>query len=195
MTPSELTANVELPVGVSGGTIAVTQDDRTLARMALPADFGAPVSVPLAGADVVDNAITILLGSYLYPLEGYCLYDPTVPLRLGDASVAFTGTAAAPTTVAEFLPPVLQALTLFVPATPTRAESDAVMRVAATVVSHYGQQNPAITVVPLEQGQTAPPEPSGPLQRQIGIREGPERGLSLQEGSWRSIAAHRGSRR
>src|SRR5207248_1341027 len=80
--PSTLNALVELPVGVRAGTIAVSQDDRTLSRVSLPADFDAPVSIPLAGADVVDNAITLLVRSYLDPLDGYCLYDPTLPLRL-----------------------------------------------------------------------------------------------------------------
>jgi hypothetical protein len=79
LTPSTLDALVELPVGVRAGTITVTQDERTLARVPLPTDFGAPLSIPLAGAAVVDNAVTFTLHSYLDPFEGYCLYDPTHP--------------------------------------------------------------------------------------------------------------------
>lgn len=183
LTPSALNALVELPVGVHGGTIAVSQGDRTLARVPLPTDFRQPVSIPLAGADVEDNAVAVLVRSYLDPLEGYCLYDPTVPLRLADASVAFTGAELPPATVADFLPPVLRKLTLFVPATPSRAESDAAIRLAAAVVAHYGKQNTAVTVTPLQDGQTAPPGPSLPLQRQIVVREGPHSGLALQGGA------------
>jgi hypothetical protein len=178
---STLDALVELPVGVRAGTIAVSQDDRTLSRMSLPADFNAPVSIPLTGANVVDNAITLLVRSYLEPLDGYCLYDPTLPLRLNDVSLSFTGAEIPPATVAEFLPPVLQQLTLVIPSAPSRAESDAVMRVATSVVAHYGKQNPVITLASLE-AQAAPPGPPLPLQRQIVIREGANRGLTLQGG-------------
>src|SRR3954468_21207777 len=145
LAPSALNALVELPIGVRGGTFTVSQDDRTLSRVPLPVDFRAPVSVPLDGAQVVDNAVTVLVRSYLDPLEGYCLYDPTVPLRLSNASVSFTGVEAAPATIADFLPPVLQKLTLFIPASPSHAESDAAIRVATTVVAHYGKQNTVVT--------------------------------------------------
>lgn len=182
LAPSALNALVELPIGVRGGTITVSQDDRTLSRVPLPVDFRAPVSVPLDGAQVVDNAVTVLLRSYLDPLEGYCLYDPTVPLHLSNASVSFTGVEAAPATIADFLPPVLQKLTLFIPASPSHAESDAAIRVATTVVAHYGKQNTVVTVAPMADGQTAPPEPSPPLERHIIIREGPSRGLELVGG-------------
>lgn len=180
--PSTLNALIELPVGVRGGTISVSQDDRTLSRIPLPTDFDAPISIPLDGAEVVDNAIRVLVRSYLEPLDGYCLYDPTVPLRLADPSVSFGGAELPPTTVADFLPPVLQKLTLFVPQKPSRAESDAAIRVATAVVAHYGKQNTVVTVAPLADGQTTPPEPSSPLQRQIVIREGPSRGLELLGG-------------
>src|SRR4051812_36705781 len=123
LAPSTLNARVELPVGVRGGTIAVSQDDRTLSRVPLPTDLDAPLSIPLDGADVTENAITVLVRSYLDPFDGYCLYDPTVPLRLGDPSVSFTGVETPPATVADFLPPVLRKLTLFLQPSPSRAES------------------------------------------------------------------------
>jgi hypothetical protein len=176
--PSTLNARVELPIGVRGGTIAVSQDDRTLSRVPLPTDFDAPVSIPLDGADVVENAITVLVRSYLDPFEGYCLYDPTVPLRLGDPSVSFTGVEAPPATVADFLPPVLRKLSLFVPPSPSRAESDATVRMATAVVARYGKQATQIVVAPLAPADPVPPV--DPFERQIIIREGPTAGVSLQ---------------
>jgi hypothetical protein len=178
LAPSTLNARVELPVGVRGGTIAVSQDDRTLARIPLPTDFDAPVSIPLDGANVVDNAITVLVRSYLDPLDGYCLYDPTVPLRLADPSVSFTGAETPPTTVADFLPPVLRKLTLFVPPSPSRGESDAAVRMATAVVARYGKQATDIVVAPLAAQDPVPP--LDPFERQIIIREGPNAGVSLQ---------------
>jgi hypothetical protein len=49
-------------------------------------------------------------------------------------------------------------------------------------VAHYGKQKTVVTVAPLKDGQTTPTEPSLPLQRQIVIREGVGRGLTLQGG-------------
>jgi hypothetical protein len=178
LTASTLNARVELPVGVRGGTIAVSQDDRTMSRVPLPTDFDAPISIPLDGADVVENAITVLVRSYLDPFDGYCLYDPTVPLRLGDPSVSFTGVETPPATVADFLPPVLRKLTLFVPPSPSRAESDAAVRMATAVVARYGKQPTEIVVAPLAPQDPVPPV--DPFERQIVIREGPNAGISLQ---------------
>jgi hypothetical protein len=178
LAPSTLNALVELPVGVRGGTIALSQDDRTLARVPLPTDFDAPVSIPLDGANVVDNAITVLVRSYLDPLDGYCLYDPTVPLRLADPSLSFAGAEIPPTTVADFLPPVLRKLTLFVPPSPSRGESDAAVRMATAVVARYGKQATEIVVAPLAAQDPVPAV--DPFERQIIIREGPNVGVSLQ---------------
>ena len=178
LAPSTLNALVELPVGVRGGTIAVSQDDRTLARVPLPTDFDAPVSIPLDGANVVDNAITVLVRSYLDPLDGYCLYDPTVPLHLAHPSVSFTGTETPPASVADFLPPVLRKLTIFVPPSPSRGESDAAVRMATAVVARYGKQSTEIVVAPL--APRAPVPPVDPFERQIIVREDPKAGVSLQ---------------
>ncbi|MDT5304221.1 MAG: hypothetical protein QOG79_7891, partial [Mycobacterium sp.] len=179
LTPSSLNVLVELPVGVRGGNMLVTQGDRTISRTALPTDFQAPLSVPLAGAEVVDNATTLQLRSFLDPLDGYCLYDPIVPLRLSNASVSFTGTEVAPRVVADFLPPVLSSLTLFVPGSPTTAEADAAVRITTAVVAHYGKQPVQVRVVALD-GDAIPPTPAEPFERQIVIREGPDKGVSLR---------------
>lgn len=181
LTPASLDAVVELPVNVSAATLTVSQDDRTIARMPLPDTDVAPISIPLAGAVVVDNAISLTLRTYLVPVEGYCI-DPSNPLRVIDASVRYDGIEAPPTTVAEFLPPVLQRLTVYIPERPSSAVSDAAVRLTTSVAAHYGQQTPDIVVAGLQAGQTAPPGPSQPLERQIVINEGPVLGLSLQPG-------------
>lgn len=81
------------------------------------------------------------------PVEGFC-FDPTNPLRLVQANVRYEGTELAPQTVADFLPPVLQQLNLFVPAEPTPAETDAAIRMATAVLARYGRQNTVVTVAP-----------------------------------------------
>lgn len=175
-TPAELLATVLLPVNARGGTLEVTQDDRALTRVPLPPDQG-PISIPLTGARVVDNAVSVLLRSYLTMPEGYCVYDPTNPLRLVDTSVRYTGRELPPTTIADFLPPVLQKLTVFVPPEPSKAESDAALRLVTATVARYGLQRTAVDLVPTDGGPVPPP---APLERQIVVREGQAPGLSLQ---------------
>jgi len=71
----------------------------------LPNTDQVPITIPLSGVSVVDNAITVILRSYLVPIEGYCL-DPANPLRLINANVRYAGMETAPRTIADFLPPV-----------------------------------------------------------------------------------------
>lgn len=179
LLPAALDVVVEPPVNLSTGTLTVTQEDRTLSRVVVPASDRVPLSIPLTGVRVTDNAVTLTLRSYLVPLEGYCL-DPSNPLRLIDAAVRYEGVESPPTTVADFLPPVLQKLNLFLPRSPSRAESDAAIRLATAVVAHYGKQNTQVTVAPIGEGQAVPPGPSLPLERSVVIREQPDSGVALQ---------------
>jgi hypothetical protein len=179
LTPTALNATVELPINLRSGTITVTQDQRTIARLNLPATDQAPIVIPLTGAEVNDNWLTVTLRTYLVPLDGYCLY-PESPLRLANGTISYTGVEQPPITVAHFLPPVLRKLTIFVPQAPSAAESDTAIQLATSTAAHYGRQVPEITVVPLTEGQAAPPTPPQPLERQIVVKEGPDSGLSLQ---------------
>lgn len=169
LRPAALTADVELPVNLFMGSITVLQDDRTISRVDLPAVDRAPVSLPLDGAEIRDNALTIQVRTNLVPPQGYCAFDDTDPLQLVNTAVAYTGVEQVPGAIADFLPPALQRVTLFVPAQPTMTESDAAVRMAAAVVAHYGGQPVRVDVVrldgdePLGQGQ--------PFERQIVIRE------------------------
>lgn len=175
LVPAELVAVVQLPVNTRGGTLEVTQDQRVLSRVPLPPDQ-TPITVPLNGARVVDNAVTVQLTDYLTMPDGYCAYDPTNPLRLVNSDVRFTGTEQPPTVIADFLPPVLDKLTLFVPPNPSTSESDAAIRIATAVVARYGLQRPAVDIVTTDGGPVAPPQP---LERQVIVREGDAVGLSL----------------
>lgn len=138
LTPAAFDATVELPVNVRSGMITATQEGRTIARLPLPPEDEGPITIPLAGASIVDNAVTVTLRVYTIPNPGTCL-DPTNPLRLTDGSVAFTGDAVAPASVADFLPPVLRKLTIAIPPRPARAESNAAVRLAAAVVPRTGR--------------------------------------------------------
>lgn len=179
LSPTALNANVELPINFRSGIITVTQDERTIARVDLPGSDQASIVIPLAGAEVVNNSVSVLVHAYLSSPDRDC-FDPGSPLRLANATISYTGVEHPPTTVAHFLPPVLRKLTISLPQSPSAAESDAAVRLAAATAAHYGRQAPEIAVTPLNKGQTAPPTPSGPLERQIVIKEGPEKGFSVQ---------------
>jgi hypothetical protein len=178
LVPAALTAVVELPVNLGSGTLTVSQDNRMLSRVVLPTVDRVPITIPLDGVTVVDNAVTLTLRSFLTPLSGYC-FDPANPLRLTDAGIVYSGVESAPQVVADFLPPILQQLNIFVSPTPTKAESDAAIRLATAVVAHYGKQNTAVTVAQLNQGEAAPPSPSLPMQRNVVVREAADTGVSL----------------
>lgn len=178
LTPAALNATVVLPVNLRSGLITVSQDDREIARLNLPDGDQTPIVIPLTGATVVDDWVTVTLRAYLVPLEGYCL-DYTSPLQLTSTTVNYTGIEQPPVTVAHFLPPVLRKLTIFVPKSPSTAESDTTVRLAAAAAANYGQQSPQIVVLPLAEGQAVPSAPPGPLERQIVVKEGSDSGLSL----------------
>ncbi|WP_445170369.1 hypothetical protein ACTXG7_14225 [Mycolicibacterium sp. Dal123E01] len=182
LVPAALTATVWAPPGVQQAVLTMTQEDRIISRVDLPVGPPAPVSIPLAGAQVVDNAVALTLTVNVVPLQGYCL-DPTNPLRLTDAAIRFDGRERPPATVADFLPPVLRKLTVFVSQAPTLAESDTAVQLADAVVAHYGQQFPDVGLVTLPPGQTIPAVPPAPLERQVVVKEGLTKGLSLQPGA------------
>lgn len=177
MTPTSLSITAELPTYVRSAEVTVSQDNRVLARVEIPPQRG-PVVIPLAGVQVVDNSITVLLRSYLLPMEGYCL-DPTNPLRLTDVTVSYGGVERAPTVVADFLPPVLRKLVVYIGAKPSRAEADAAVQLASAVVARYGKQYPAVEVAPLPAAAVQTPGTGGALERHIVISEGPDAGVSL----------------
>ena len=178
LVPVTLNAIVELPVNVRSGTLTVTQDERTIARVPIPPADQVPIVIPLAGVEIVDNSVTITLRTYLVPLEGYCL-DPTNPLRLVNGAVTFDGVESPPTTVADFLPPVLRKLTIAIPPQPTKVESEAAVRMAAAAIARYGTQTTTVAVTAIGAPTAAP---TLPFEREIVIQEGPDPGSSLQAG-------------
>lgn len=179
LAPVSLNAILQLPVTLRSGNLIVTQNDRTISRIDLPLTDQSPVVVPLSGAEVSGNYVSVTLTVTAIPLDPYC-WDPLRPVRLTYSSVAFGGTEAIPTTVAAFVPPVLRKLTIAVPPRPSQAESNAAVQLAAAMVTKFGGQNPDVFVTPLPEGTTSLPGPSAPLERQVIIREGPAKGLSLQ---------------
>jgi hypothetical protein len=182
LKPTSLNMTVELPINLRSGLMTVTQNERILAKFDLPATDQVPIVIPLNAAEITDNVVTVLLRANLVPKEGFCLYG-TSPLRLINGTVSYAGIEQPPTTVAHFLPPVLKKLTIFVSPSPSDAESDGAVHLAASAAARYRGHVPEITVVPLANGQAGPTTPPQAMERQIVVKEGPNRGLSLQGSS------------
>lgn len=177
MVPESLNVTVQPPVNVRGGSVTVTQDNRLLASVGLPPE-GGPLVIPLAGVEVQDNAVSLLVRSYLLPLEGTCL-DPSNPLRLANSTITFGGVEVPAATVADFLPPVLRRVVIHVGVQPSRAEADAVVQLATAIMAHYAAQNPDIVVVPLADENHPIGEAVAPLERHIVVAEAPDAGVLL----------------
>lgn len=182
LVPVELTATMKLPTPVRFGSLTVTQDDRFISRVGVgPQDVG-PVTVPLVGTQVFGNYLSLTLTSTIVPVDGYC-FDALNPTQIFDGVVKFAGSEAAPNSVAEFMPPVLRKLTVALPRNPSRAESDAAVQMITAIQARYGGNKREYAVVPLADGALTLPGPAGPLERQIIIKEGADKGLSLQPGA------------
>lgn len=178
LVPVALTATLKLPTPARFGSITVTQDDRFISRIGVgPSDVG-PVNIPLVGTQVFGNFVGLTLTSTIIPVDGYC-FDALNPVQILDGSVKFAGRETAPTSVAAFMPPVLRKLTVALPPKPSTAESDAAVQLIAAVQAKYGGSRRTYAVIPLGDGATAL-LPAAPLERQIVIKEGPDKGLSLQ---------------
>lgn len=185
-----LNAIVEAPINLRSAVITVTQPGRTIARLDVPATDQTPIVIPLTGAELIGNSVTVTLRANQVPKDGNC-FNQESPLRLTNATIGYTGVEQPPNTVAHFLPPILRTLTIFVPKSPSEAESDAAVQLAAGIVGKYRGHVPDIDVIPLNEGQAAPATPPRPMERQIVIKDGPGRGLSLQgatEAPWLLIS-------
>ncbi|MBY0441852.1 MAG: hypothetical protein K2Q25_06910 [Mycobacteriaceae bacterium] len=179
LTPATYNATLEIPVNLRFGSITVTQENRTISRLELPAKDQTPMVIPLTGAKIVGNYVTVILTITALPIDGYC-WDPLAPIRFVDGSITFAGTEIAPTTIADFLPPVLRKLIIALPPDPSQPESNAAIQLAAAMTKRYSGQHLDVAVIALPDRTTTSLGPALPLERQIMIKQGPEKGLSLQ---------------
>jgi len=185
LVPNELRARVELPVFLRFGTLTVSQDGRQISRVGLPLEGDGDLVIPLKGVQLSGEWVTLNLALTVMPAWDYC-WDDYAPVRLTNAAVVFSGAEVPPTTVADFLPAVLRTVTIGIPSGPSMAESSAAVQVATAVAQHNGQK-PNVVVSRLPDGATAFGAPSAPLERQIIVKEGGNKGLSLQGGGVPSL--------
>ncbi|WP_072805894.1 hypothetical protein [Rhodococcoides yunnanense] len=176
--PAALNAVLDLPAWLDRGWIDVDSGERSLTRITLPADQATlPISIPLGAATVAEGAITLDVSSTLIPDAGYCPNVTEDPIRFVDAVVDYSGVPAAPRTISEFLPPVLQQLTVFVPAEPTDDVISATLTLTTSVVAYYGAHTVRVVVRPDTELQAAAPD--GPFERSVVLSENTDAGAEL----------------
>ncbi|MDY6809564.1 MAG: hypothetical protein SW127_11160 [Actinomycetota bacterium] len=179
LTPSELRADTQVPAFVTGGSIDVLQGERLISRTPLTTGVDASIELPLRGVRVDQNAVDLTLRAYLR-VEGFCQFDPDNALRMTNTSVVYTGREAIPRTVAEFLPPTLRGLTIYVPDDVNEAEGAAAVNLATAVVSQYAPAPVPIETIALPRGSMVPPTIAGPLERQIVVNGDADPGLTIE---------------
>ncbi|MFW0785937.1 hypothetical protein AAFP35_15595 [Gordonia sp. CPCC 206044] len=179
LSPSVLRGTTQLPSFATGGNVDVLQGDRLISRTPINPSPNAPIELPLRGVEVSENAADLTLRAYLR-VEGICQFDPETSFRINNATITYTGREAIPTTVAEFLPPVLRGLTIYVPDDVQQAEGASAVNLATAVVAHYGTAPVPIRTVALPRGAMTPPSVPGPLERQIVINSDAPPGVSVQ---------------
>ncbi|MEC3920018.1 hypothetical protein [Nocardia sp. CDC160] len=183
LAPTAITGTVQLPPTLARGTLEAHSGQRLLERVNLPQDPRAPIRIPLAGAEVRGDAVPVTLTSSLLPEPGICPDDWIgQPLTLSDVAVTYFGEERQPTTVAEFLPPVLDRLTVYLPPNPSQLESSAALSLTTAAVARYANQPVAVEVRRMDSGATGPDHPPAFLERQIAIHEGSDAGISVTGG-------------
>ncbi|MFD4182682.1 hypothetical protein, partial [Rhodococcus sp. NPDC058514] len=100
-------------------------------------------------------------------------------LSIIDASIDYSGNEIQPGVIADFLPPVLQRLDLYVPENPSQDESAAALEFGTAVTAHYANQRTAVDLRPLAPGQSLPDQPVGQFERQVVIAESDTASVSL----------------
>ncbi|QIS09521.1 cellulose biosynthesis cyclic di-GMP-binding regulatory protein BcsB [Nocardia arthritidis] len=180
LSPTALIGTIQLPPHVARGTIEVASGDRLVDRIELPIGPPSPIRLSLAGAEVKNNAVALTLTSSLLPDPGWCVTDWWGrPLTLADANVVYSGEEIQPTTIADFLPPILHKLTMYLPAKPTEMESNTAMSLSTAIIARYSGQPVVVEVRRVVPDTQIPDHNPGFLERQVVIGESADAGLRL----------------
>ncbi|MFD6856168.1 hypothetical protein ACFWB0_14160 [Rhodococcus sp. NPDC060086] len=172
LAPEALDTTVELPSNVARGSIDVESDGRLLSRLDLPPDSATvPLSIPLTGATVENQAAAVTLRLNLFAGDNICPEDWTTrSIAMRDGVVRYTGTATNPTVVADFLPPILERLDVYLPAEPSPLESDTAVGLAAAITTYHTGRPLAVDVRETPPNGI-PPAAESPFVRQIVVTE------------------------
>ncbi|MCL2533713.1 MAG: cellulose biosynthesis cyclic di-GMP-binding regulatory protein BcsB [Nocardiaceae bacterium] len=178
-----LTGTLTTPMDFRQGWLEVRSDGRVVERVEIPAanEEGIPLSVPLDGLRVTDRSVTFTISSHYIPVDDRC-YDRSqfAPLTLRDVAVAYDGTERQPASPAEFLPPILRKLTIYVADASSAAEQNAALALSTAVVNHYGNQPTRVEVAEIPAGGGVPSVAPALFERSIAVGGSTDAGIGLE---------------
>ena len=177
LTPRTLITTVQLPVDLATGHLEAWSGDLLLSRTELDgAEEFVRVTIPVDRAEVRNGVMDLTLRTVLRS-EGEACPDWTLrALSLRDTEVEFDGVPEPPRVLADFIPPVLERLEIYLPEEPTAAESEAAAQLATTAATEFGKRGLEVAVLP-----AAAPRPAtaSPFTRRAEIREDGETLIEL----------------
>jgi hypothetical protein len=189
LVPSTVTGNLIVPPDFGTGTIVVLSNGNFVASTQLPPNSdhqqSVAITLPLSGIPVQNHlesfTVSVQQAGGGVPntnQSGTCGGSGILPLTATDLVANYSGEFASPTTVANFFPSVMTTLSILVPQTPTPAEEQTALEIAAAAVNIYALVPVNVQVVAWD-GSGAPPEPSDPLARSVVVEQSATTGISL----------------
>lgn len=172
LNPKILRSTVQTPVDMERGHLEAWSGDLLLSRIPLDGTReNISVEIPLERADVRNGVADVSLRTVLTPSGLGCPDWTERPLELRDSEVVFEGEPETPEVLADFIPPVLERLEIYLPAEPTDAEAEAAAVLATTAAVKFGSRDLDVDVLPVNGPR--PPEAS-PFTRRVEFVEGEE---------------------
>lgn len=177
-TPVAFTATILTRGPITGGIVTVTTPTSVYPVDITSTSGLSPLSVPLSEADVVNGAVAIgvhvdlnVNSSFLNP--NGCTSTASIVAQIQSAAGVLSGAVLSPSTPADFWPPSLAHVTIWLPrlgflsSQDARFASQASMEVAAIVGQQYGPN----TKISFAEGAPKP-HPIDPLVRDVAVMVG-----------------------
>lgn len=180
LQPLMMTATVTVSPDVGGGYLEVRQADDTLATFVIDRRKhlrGEAITIPLVDTTVTRDMLALTFYARIRTADNAC-ESAVIGTRvtLERSVVTFGGAADAPTSIGDFLPPVLDHLSIWIPPAPTEAEAGAALRIATAAVARYAGQNARVA---LYGGTRLPAAQDTPFSRVIVVRRNGSAGARL----------------
>ncbi|KAA0919287.1 hypothetical protein [Dietzia sp. ANT_WB102] len=177
LSPRTLIATVQTPVDLERGHLEAWSGGLLLARVELDgAQVFQRVEVPLDRARVRDKVADLTLRTVLTSVGQACPDWSERSLELRDSKVVYGGEPEVPGVLADFIPPVLDRLEIYLPDEPSVAESQAAADLSAVAAARFGKRGLEVDVLP---ASATRPDTATSFTRRVEIREGGEPRIDL----------------
>lgn len=177
LTPQTLTGTVQTPVDLDSGHLEAWSGDLLLARLAVDgASEFMPVEIPLDRARVRDGVADVTLRTVLTSKGEACPDWTERSLELRDSEVIFDGEPEVPRVLADFIPPVLERLEIYLPTNPSTVESEAAAELALAASARFGPRDLEVAVLPADGVRATS---ASPFTRRVEMREDPQTRITL----------------